>query len=287
MISLRAGVAPGACAALSIVLAAPAFAQTAATADAGPTAAAPEKDNASEALTEVVVTGSRVVTNGANAPTPVTVVTSQQLQLAAPSSIVDGLNQLPQMMNSNTPQSTGVGTTGSVGQSFLNLRSLGANRTLTLLDGARIVPSSLLAETDASLIPESLIERVDIVTGGASAVYGSDAVAGVVNFVLNKKFTGFNVQVQGGESGYQDDRNGKLEVTAGADLFGGRGHFVLAGEVYKNDGVQTFASRSWFDSCALISNPAGTPTYIPACNVHSAEFTYGGMISTGPLKGTY
>jgi iron complex outermembrane receptor protein len=286
--SVRTGVAPAACAALSMIVAGgPALAQAPPAAGAS-TTAGPDKDSGGEpALQEVVVTGSRVATNAANAPTPVTTVTSQQLQMAAPTSIVDGLNQLPQMMNSNTPQSTGVGTTGSVGQSFLNLRSLGANRTLTLLDGARIVPSSLLAETDVSLIPESLIQRVDIVTGGASAVYGSDAVAGVVNFILDKKFNGFSVKVQGGESSRQDDRNGKAEITAGADLFGGKGHFELAGEVYKNDGVSSYTSRDWFHSCALISNPAGTPTYIPACNVHSAEFTYGGMISAGPLKGTY
>ncbi|MEJ0008833.1 MAG: TonB-dependent receptor plug domain-containing protein [Steroidobacteraceae bacterium] len=154
-------------------------------------------DGADEsALQQVVVTGSRVVTNGANAPTPMTVVSAEQLQAAAPSSIVDALNQLPQLANSSTPQSNNGGTTGTVAQSFLNLRSLGSNRTLVLLDGARIVPSSLLAQTDVSLIPESLVQRVDIVTGGASAVYGSDAVAGVVNFVLNTRFTGFQTQVQ-------------------------------------------------------------------------------------------
>lgn len=243
-----------------------------------------ETENAPQ---EVVVTGSRVVKNGTNAPTPVTTVSSDQLLQAAPSSIPDALNQLPQMENSSTPQSTGVGTTGTVGQTFLNLRSLGANRTLILVDGARIVPSSLQATTDVSLIPEGLIQRVDIVTGGASAVYGSDAVAGVVNFILDTKYSGIKADVQGGESTYQDARNGKIEITAGSDVLGGRGHFVVSGEFYKNDGVSEYASRPWFNSCALISNPAGVPTYIPECGVHSSEFTYGGMIATGPLKGTY
>lgn len=289
----RFGTVSVASAVLSILAAATAAAQqpaaqTPAAAPAATPAPAPAQDDAAaEQLQQVTVTGSRVATTGATAPTPVTIVSSVQLQQAAPSSIVDALNQLPQMMNSSTPQSTGVGTTGSVAQSFLNLRSLGANRTLVLLDGARIVPSSLLAETDASLMPESLVERVDIVTGGASAVYGSDAVAGVVNFVLNNKFDGLTAQLQGGESTYQDARNGKLEITGGTDLFGGRGHIVFAGEMYKNDGVQAYADRPWFDSCALIANPAGVPQYLPECNVHSAEFTYGGMISTGPLKGTY
>lgn len=246
-------------------------------------------DNSSNAdeLQQVTVTGSRVATNGASAPTPVTMVSADQLQAAAPASIVDALNQLPQMLNSSTPASNNGSTTGTVGQTFLNLRSLGANRTLILLDGSRLVPSSLLATTDVSLIPESLVQRVDVVTGGASAVYGSDAVAGVVNFVLDTKFTGLSIRAQAGESGYQDARNGKMALTAGTDLFGGKGHLVVAGDFYKNNGVPQFGSRDWFDSCALIGNPAGTPTYIPACNVRSAQFNFGGMISSGPLKGTY
>ena len=240
----------------------------------------------SEELQEVVVTGSRVVTNGANAPTPTTAVSAQLLQAAAPSSIVDALIQLPQIVNSSQPQSTGVGTTGTVGQSFLSLRGLGSNRTLVLLDGARVVPSSLQAVTDVSLIPEALVKRVDIVTGGASAVYGSDAVAGVVNFVLDTRFTGIKAEIQAGESRYEDDRNGKVQLTGGWDLFGGRGHFVISADAYKNDGVPNYADRDWFNSCALIGNPAKVPQYLRECNAHSAEFTWGGLISTGPLKGT-
>jgi outer membrane receptor protein involved in Fe transport len=238
-----------------------------------------------QSLQAVVITGSRVA-KPSEAPTPVTSLSADQLQDAVPSSVVDALSQLPQIQNSSLPQTTGVGTTGTTGQSFLSLRSLGANRTLVLVDGARIVPESLEAETDVSLIPEGLIKRVDIVTGGASAVYGSDAVAGVVNFILDTGYSGAKAEIQGGESQYQDDRNGKAELTVGSDVFGGRGHFVLSGESYKSNGVDQYAGRPWFNSCALIANPALTPTYIPACGAHSAEFTYGGMISTGPLKGT-
>lgn len=258
------------------VLASPAWSQ----------AEAPAAAEGADQVQQVVVTGSRVVTNGASAPTPLTAVSSDQLQASAPSSVVDALSRIPQIANSNLPQTTGVGTTGNVAQSFLSLRGLGANRTLILMDGARIVPSSLQATTDVSLIPEALIQRVDIVTGGASAVYGSDAVAGVVNFVLDTHFTGIKGQIQGGESRYQDDRNGKIELTGGWDLFGGRGHVVISGDAYKSDGVPNYTDRDWFDSCALIGNPAKVPTYLPACNAHSTQFTYGGMIATGPLKGT-
>ncbi|MEJ1961700.1 MAG: TonB-dependent receptor plug domain-containing protein [Gammaproteobacteria bacterium] len=241
-----------------MLLAVPAFAQQATPSNA--TAPPPQSGDEDLSLQQVVVTGSRVATNGARAPTPVTVVSSEELQQSAPTSIVDALNKLPQMLNSNTPASNNGSTTGTVGQTFLNLRSLGANRTLILLDGARLVPSSLLATTDVSLIPESLVQRVDVVTGGASAVYGSDAVAGVVNFVLNTKFTGVSARVQAGESGYEDARNGKVALTVGTSLFGGKGHLVLSGDAYKNNGVEQFGSRDWFDSCALIGNPAGTPT---------------------------
>ena len=88
------------------------------------------------------------------------------------------------------------------------------------------------------------------------------------------------------ESRYEDDRNGKVQLTGGWDLFGGRGHFVISADAYKNDGVPNYADRDWFNSCALIGNPAKTPQYLRDCNAHSAEFTWGGMVSTGPLKGT-
>src|ERR1700743_295805 len=147
----KSGAAPMALAAgLGLVLAA-----SVVRAQSPPPSPPPAANN--DELQGVVVTGSRVVTNGAQAPTPTTAVAAQMLQAAAPSSVVDALVQLPQIVNSSVPQSTGVGTTGTVGQSFLSLRGLGSNRTLTLLDGARLVPSSLQAATDVSLIPEALI----------------------------------------------------------------------------------------------------------------------------------
>src|SRR5690606_23344534 len=130
-----------------------------------------------QSLEEVVVTGSRVIADGFEAPTPVTVVSSDELNMAAPTSLVDSLNQLPQFRGSAQPATTGVGTTGNVGQSFMTLRNLGPTRTLILLDGKRVVPSGTDGVFDVSLIPESLVQRVEIVTGGASAAYGSDAVS--------------------------------------------------------------------------------------------------------------
>lgn len=145
-------------------------------------------------LEEVTVTGTRVVREGFDAPTPLTSLSSDQLSAANPGGPVDALRQLPILAFSTGPR----GATGSRGEggSFLNLRNLGANRTLVLLDGKRFVPTSGSGNVDISLFPTALIERLEIVTGGASAAYGSDAVTGVVNFILDRNFTGFKASAQ-------------------------------------------------------------------------------------------
>ena len=243
-------------------------------------------DAGSSDVSAVVVTGSRVVRNGNQAPTPVTVVTTEQLQATAPSSLSDSLNQLPAFKNSSTPASTGVGTTGNVAQSFLNLRSLGTQRTLILLNGQRMVPSSAAGAVDISVMPEGLVQRVDVVTGGASAAYGSDAVAGVVNFVLDTKFTGVKGLIQAGESTYSDYQNKKVQLTVGQSFLDGRAHVLISADYYDNKGVKHWADRPWFNSCSRISNPALNPSTVVACDVRSAGFTAGGLITAGPLKGT-
>jgi outer membrane receptor protein involved in Fe transport len=243
-------------------------------------------DESSSANETIVVTGSRLVTDGFESPTPITVVTGEQLRTAAPSSIGDSLNQLPVFRNSNTPQGTGVGTTGNVGQSFLNLRALGAQRTLILLDGRRVVPSTSAGATDISILPDVLVSRVDVVTGGASAAYGSDAVAGVVNFVLDTKFQGVKANIQAGVAEEGDNANQRIEVAAGHAFAGGRGHVLASAGYYKNDGMANWTQRDWYNSCSRISNPAINPAFVIRCGVHSAGFTRGGLITGGPLKGT-
>ncbi len=235
------------------------------------------------ALEEVTVTGSRV-SNGNNAPTPVTVVSAEELQVSTPSSIADALNKVPQFKNSGTTSNTGLSSTiGNAGASLLDLRSLGSNRTLILLDGRRVAPSTAQGVTDISILPEELVKRVDIVTGGASAVYGSDAVAGVVNFVLDNDFTGWKTAVQGGISQRGDAENGKVQLTGGVP-FGENGHLLVSGTYYVNDGVLRYGSRDWPSACARIANPAGTPTTIVACGVNSSAFNAGGLVPSGPLR---
>lgn len=276
---LLSGASLGSLTALAL-LATPMSAHAQASARAG------SDDAGSTSVETIVVTGSRLVTNGFEAPTPVTVVSGDQLRIASPASLGDGLNQLPVFRNSNTPQGTGVGTTGNVGQSFLNLRSLGAQRTLILLDGRRVVPSTSAGTTDISILPDVLVSRVDVVTGGASAAYGSDAVAGVVNFVLDTKFQGVKANIQGGVAEEGDNGNQRIEVAAGQSFAGGRGHVIGSFGYYKNDGMENWLARDWYDSCSRISNPAINPAFVIRCGVHSAGFTRGGLITGGPLKGT-
>ena len=132
---------------------------------------------------EIVVTGSRLQASGFTTPTPVTVVGQQALQERAPGAILDGLNELPAFRNSGSTTSGARGA-GGVGQNTVNLRGLGSNRNLVLVNGQRIVGVGAAATIDTNVIPVALVDRVEVVTGGASAAYGSDAVSGVVNFIL-------------------------------------------------------------------------------------------------------
>jgi outer membrane cobalamin receptor len=189
-----------------------------------PHAAAAQSAGASPATESVVVTGSRVISDAANSPTPLTIVSTADLLATTPTDIPDGLNKLPIFQGSQI-----VGRPGDGSQNFssntLNLRNFGAQRTLVLVDGHRATPSNQDGTVDVDTLPQILISRVDIVTGGASAVYGSDAVTGVVNFILDKKFDGFKADINTGISTYADAMSYNLGVAAGTDLFGGRGHF--------------------------------------------------------------
>ena len=251
------------------------------------TSSGPVADGAPDLTQEVQVTGTRlVVPSGFQSPTPMTVVDEAELDARVPTSLSDSLNQLPVFRDSFTPSSNGISTVGSVGQSFLNLRGLGPARTLVLLDGRRVVPSTSAGTVDVSILPEPLVQRVDTVTGGVSAVYGSDAVAGVVNFVLNDRFEGLKLTAQAGEASAGDADVRKFELAGGTSFFGGKAHIVASASRFTDSGIATWRDRDWFDSCARIANPALVPASIMACNVHSAAFTPGGLIPSGPLRGT-
>ena len=152
-------------------------------------AAAFAQTDAADTTETVVVTGSRVISSAANSPTPLTAVTSDQLLTTTPSNISDALNKLPVFVGSATQRNAG-NASGNGGGDFLNSGNFGQQRTLVLLDGMRVQANNANGSVDISTLPQQLFQRVDVVTGGASAVYGSDAITGVVNFVLDHHFNG-------------------------------------------------------------------------------------------------
>jgi outer membrane receptor protein involved in Fe transport len=244
-------------------------------------------------LDEVVVTGTRIVRDGYQAPTPLTVVSEADLQRSPDTSLVNTLNALPAVTGALTPSSGSSGLApGTAGLELLNLRALGTNRVLVLFDGQRMVPADLTNDVNIAVFPQQLIKRVDVVTGGASAVYGSDAVSGVVNFVLDKNFTGLKGEVSGGQTTYMDDRNYKIDLTSGFGFANDRGHVLLSGEYLHNDGIDGDGGRHWLETGVLqIPNPAYTPTngqpsQIVQPNSSISAFAPGGLIVSGPLKGT-
>jgi iron complex outermembrane receptor protein len=153
-------------------------------------------------------------------------------------SIFEAITQLPALQGSSGEgYNTGSTTTGLIGLSSLGLRGLSPLRTLVLLDSQRIVGGNFNGAVDVSQMPQMLIQRVDVVTGGASASWGSDAIAGVINFVTDKKFEGFKMNAQAGLSTYGDMGQVKFEMAAGSSFAGGRGHFEVSGEYAYNDGL--------------------------------------------------
>lgn len=179
--------------------------------------AAEEVDTAAAAEVEVekiTVSGSRLKSRpGYDAPTPTTILDSTFVNEMANVNIADALNKLPSMNSGTSPASTGndVGS-GTQGANFLNLRGLGTNRTLVLLDGKRVVGATPTGEVDINMIPSTLLKRTEIVSGGASAAYGSDAVSGVVNFILDKEYVGFKGGVQAGQSAESDGDEFKVDL---------------------------------------------------------------------------
>jgi iron complex outermembrane recepter protein len=247
-----------------------------------------------EGLEEVTVTGSRIVRDGITAPTPVTVVSAERLQNLGATSIGDVLNTLPSFRATSNPQTANI-QPRAAGTNLADLRGLGTNRTLVLVNGRRFVPSTLEGAVDLNQIPTLLLERSEVVTGGASAQYGSDAVAGVVNLILNNSLEGVRTDLQYARTEQSDGIDYHAGIAGGTKFAGERGHVSAALEYDKNEGVGDCYSRSW---CALeyqvITNPAtGTVPKLagyPANNIlplaHTVAAVNGGLIVNGPLKGT-
>ncbi len=242
---------------------------------------------------EIVVTGTRILRDGYEAPTPLTVVSEEVIQASAPENIADFVNKLPSVVGSATPLTSNLSfSNGQAGLNTLNLRNMGSERTLVLLDGQRSVPSTINGLVDVNDFPQQLISRVDIVTGGASSAYGSDAVSGVVNFILDKKFTGVKGEVSGGVTTYGDDRTWKVALSGGTGFADERGHFLISGEISSKDGIFG-VPRDWNNNGWLImNNPAytatnGQPQRLLVSGAGLSQAMPGGIITNTALKGIY
>ncbi len=265
------------------------------------TAHAQGNNPGAQAAEQVDVSATRILRNGFQAPTPTTVISTDDIVGNAEQNIYADIAQLPSLMGSEGVENNTGGTGGGVnGLSSFSMRGLQPIRTLTLVDGQRIVPANVTGIADVSELPQLLIQRVDIVTGGASASWGSDAVAGVINFIIDKHFVGFKANIQGGVSTYGDDPSGLFQAAAGTEFAGGRGHIEGSVEYNYEAGVPSgslgeigagASGRNWYTSTALLKNsiaatPAGQPEYTVAA--HADDFQLGkySIITTGPLMGT-
>ncbi|MBW6532551.1 TonB-dependent receptor [Sphingomonas sp. RRHST34] len=263
----------------------------------------PAEGQAEEPARDVVVTGSRIVSSGFTAPTPTQVLSYEAITKNAQPNVFTTVAQLPALQGSTGATVGANGTsTGVQGLSTLSLRGLQPIRTLTLIDGQRVVGANVTGVADVSLFPQLLIERVDVVTGGASASYGSDAVGGVVNFVTNTRFTGFRANVMGGISTYGDDANWTVQAAAGKSLAGDRLHLIVSGEYSHEDGIPSAGfgvgndpngdgpnGRTWLVARGVQNRGIttdGLPQYLVRDHVQSTLFGRYGLINAGPLAGT-
>jgi iron complex outermembrane receptor protein len=193
-------------------------------------------------LTEVVVTASRVARDGFTAPTPTTVIGPELLEQRAITNMIDIINEQPAFRNTATQQSNSSGAGGLAG---VDLRGLGTIRTLVLVNGRRHVPTSNNGTVNINLIPASLIERTEVVTGGASAAWGSDA-AGVVNLILKNDLQGLESNVSYGASTQGDFNEYNISLAGGTSFADGRGHFMAGAEYVDNKGVgRKDGAREW------------------------------------------
>lgn len=211
-----------------------------------------------EGLEEIQITGSRIRnTTSMTTATPVTAVSTSELSNLDPSStLAEQLDQLPQFFNTQTAQRGGTTFTTASG-SFLNLRGMGTQRTLILLDGSRVTPADAGGAANIDNIPTALMQRVDVITGGASAAYGADALAGVVNFVLDREFEGLKARVSTGVSERRDGENYNLSLAGGTSFMDDRLHVVGSVETRFIDQIVADRDRldNWND-WGLVQNPA-------------------------------
>ena len=279
--------------ALGLTLAAPAWAQDA-------SAPAVQEAEAEEDQT-VVVTGSRLARDpNSTAPSPIQTVSIEELRNTGQTDITEVLRELPALISSGTVDDSLERGGGGIGQATLNLRGLGSNRTLVLVNGRRHISGVAGAQTvDTATIPRALVESVDVLTGGASAIYGADAVTGVVNFKLKDKYEGAELRGQVGISDKGDGGTIAIDGVWGKNLFDNRMNVTVAGSYSRGDGLlsgdREFTRNNGQATAGLTyQNPvrrfqvgditqAATPNFFNRFNLAAGRYPYGNAI---PLPGS-
>ena len=256
--------------------------------------AAPLPVLAQETTESVVVSGSRISLHGYEAPTPVTEIGLEKIERDAKMDIGELIRELPATGASPALNNGGNAvdvSQGDAGIDTVALRNLGIARTLVLFDGQRVVSSNLLGGgVDLSTLPATLVKRIDVVTGGASAAWGSDAVAGVVNLVLDKTFEGVKANATLGAATEVNQRKMVLEGAWGTGFADGRGHLVLSAN-YTNSPDPVFLGQAdWWKGTTLVQNPAYTiggsqPLLIHQDHVGNIQVTQGGLIGANSAGG--
>lgn len=240
-------------------------------------------------LDEVVVTATRVAREGYTAPTPTTSISRETLENQAAVVLSDVIYQIPSVR-----PSPNASVTSQAAGNYVNLRGFGATRTLTLVDGRRFIPSNGAeasggSSVDLNLIPEALVERIEVVTGGASAAWGSDAIGGVVNLILRRQLNGIKAKVQYGVSEQGDAQSESFDIAAGTSFHDGRGQAMLALEYSHSYNYPTYGDRSFSaERCAFLPGTVGGTAYaaVKTCGLTLNGYTDGGVIvaaNGGPL----
>jgi len=216
-----------------------------------PASQAQEKDE----LSEITVTGSRIVRKDLESNSPLVTIDTEQFESKTGLNVENYLNQLPEFNPAASPVTTQgdvqITAVNSVGISAVSLRGFGPNRNLVLVDGHRPTPINALMVTDINGIPSALIKRVEIISGGASATYGADAIGGVTNFILRDDFEGFEADMQYGLSEAGDGDEKRVYALMGSSIGQGKGNITIGVEYYDRESAleknRDFYTRSWSD----------------------------------------
>jgi iron complex outermembrane receptor protein len=250
---------------------------------AAATSAMAQAPPAAETMEEVVVTGSRVATPGTQSSSPILTVGAEEMARQQVADVEKLVRALPSALPGDNPGTNN----GSAGATTLNFRGLGPNRNLVLMDGKRLIPYNTFGWVDVSQVPVELLERMDVVTGGASAVYGSDAMSGVVNFITKRNYEGVALSFDGTQSQHGDAGVYTSNATFGANLADNRGNVVLNLTYSRREpllfnqrsfGVDNINSQTGASSAAEGGSVVTVPTLIGG-NISNYQFDADGNLN--------